>query len=135
MLTNTNKFYAYDITLKSNGVKIQPNGKVKISIPIPEGMETSNLVVYRVEDNKLIKYEVTVEEIESVKYATFETDHFSTYVLAEVATADNQEENNTATEENTTSTNGEKDNTPKTGTTIINFILEIIANIGKIIKI
>jgi hypothetical protein len=34
---STNKIVAYDINLLSNGVKVQPNGKVKISIPIPNG--------------------------------------------------------------------------------------------------
>ena len=34
-LTNISKFKVFDINLLSDGVKIQPNGKVKISIPVP----------------------------------------------------------------------------------------------------
>lgn len=103
VLTNVNKLKVFDINLLSNGVKIQPNGKVKISIPIPTEFDTSKLAVYRIADNgEKIKYKVTVEN----NNATFETDHFSTYVLAEEKT----EEQAAAVKQ------GEKDNTPKTGT-------------------
>ncbi len=108
VLTNVSKFVAYDITLKSNGVEIQPNGKLKIKLPIPDGYDTSKLVVYRIDGNNKIKYNVKVETIDGKKYATFETDHFSTYVLAEV------------------SNTNELDQTPKTGTTdIIKYIIPV----------
>lgn len=107
-----NNFVAYEITLTSDNVKIQPNGKVKINIPIPNNFDTSNLVVYRLEGTKQIKYDVTVTTIDNKKFATFETDHFSTYVLAE--------NNVTKQEENTTSSSDNKlDETPKTGTTLV----------------
>lgn len=113
----SNKYVTYDITLTSNNVKIQPNGKVKISIPIPTDYDKTKLAVYRVADNgEKTKYDVTVEE----NYATFETDHFSTYVLAEnnVTIAD-------------TNTNKEKDDTPKTGKLdIINYVLVVTALAG-----
>ena len=114
ILSNVNKFKAFDITLKSNGVEIQPNGKVKISIPIPDDFDKSNLVVYRIEDNgNKIEYKVTVVG----NYAQFETNHFSKYVLAEV-------ENN--------NNNNEKDDTPKTGTetNIIPYVLGIVTICG-----
>ena len=111
------KMYVYDITLQSNGVKVQPNGKVKVSIPIPEGLDTNNLIVYRVDEkgNKT-EYKVKVETIENIKYAIFETNHFSTYVLGEKA-----EKTTTNTE---TTAKGEKDETPKTGSknTVINVL-------------
>lgn len=93
-----NNFVTYDITLQSNGVEIQPNGSVKISIPIPANFNKANLVVYRVDENGTkTQYNVTVDG----NYATFETDHFSTYVLAERVVEN---------------TNGnELDDTPKTG--------------------
>lgn len=96
------KFVLYDITLKSNGVEIQPNGKVKISIPIPEGFSKDKLVVYRISDNEKIKYDVKVETVGGKDYATFETDHFSLYTLA----LDNGTTNNESKE---------LDETPKTG--------------------
>ncbi len=108
VLPNLSKFVAYDITLKSNGVEIQPNGKLKIKVPIPDGYDTSKLVVYRIDGNNKIKYNVTVETIDGVKYAVFETDHFSTYVLGEL------------------SNGNELDETPKTGSAnIIYYILPI----------
>lgn len=116
VLSNVNKFKAFDITLKSNGVEIQPNGKVKISIPIPQDFDTSKLMVYRVEENgQKVAYKVNVVTIDNVKYAQFETDHFSTYVLAE-----------------TDPNSNEKDNTPKTGieTNTIPYVLGIVATIG-----
>ena len=111
------KMYVYDITLQSNGVKVQPNGKVKVSIPVPEGLDTNKLVVYRIdkEGNKT-EYKVKVETIDNIKHATFETNHFSTYVLGEKA-----EETTTNTE---STAKGEKDETPKTGSknTVINVL-------------
>ena len=43
----SNKYVTYDITLTSNNVKIQPNGKVKISIPVPNDFDKTKLAVYR----------------------------------------------------------------------------------------
>lgn len=105
-LANISKFKIFDITLKSNGVAIQPNGKVKISIPVPTEFDKSKLVVYRVADNgDKTEYAVTVNG----DVATFETDHFSTYVLAEKETTQNTENTNNKTDR-------KKDDTPKTGT-------------------
>lgn len=102
------KFVLYDITLKSNGVEVQPNGKVKISIPIPDGFNKEKLVVYRInEDGTKVKYDVKIETIEGKEYATFETDHFSLYTLA----LDNETTN---TPENSNN-NNTLDETPKTG--------------------
>lgn len=123
---STNKMKIFEITLKSNDVEIQPNGKIKISIPIPEGFDTSKLMVYRIEENGTkTEYTVTVNG----NYATFETDHFSTYALAEVK----QEDTTVNTNTDNKNTNKEKDITPKTGVTtpilVIAFVT-MIAGIG-----
>lgn len=119
-LTNINKFKVYDINLLSNGTKIQPNGKVKISIPVPTDMNKSNLVVYRVADNGTkTEYKVTTEG----DYATFETDHFSMYVLAE-KTAE------TTTTPPSNTDDRKKDDTPKTGTIDVVGTLSIITVIS-----
>lgn len=113
------KYTTFDITLKSEGVAIQPNGKVKISIPIPNDYDKTKLSVYRVaEDGTKTEYNTKVEG----KFAVIETDHFSTYVLAEKNVTDTEapktEETpkveDTQTEE--TAPKGDKDDTPKTGT-------------------
>ena len=91
-------FIVYKINLDSGGVQIQPDGHVKVSIPIPTNFDNSKVSVFRVEDDgSRVEYNVNVEEVDGVEYAVFETEHFSTYVLAETS-------------------NLVKDNTPKTGT-------------------
>lgn len=113
------EFKIYDITLKSNGTEIQPNGKVKISIPIPSDYNKDRLEVYRIADNgEKIKYEITIEG----DYATFETDHFSTYVLAE-----KEEQQEQATNNEQTSNEHKLDETPKTGSTSVLGIIIAIA--------
>ena len=83
--------------MESNGVEIQPNGMVKISIPIPEIFYNADLAVFRIDDDGTkTPYSVAETAIEGVRYITFETEHFSTYVLADI-------------------TDTEKDETPKTG--------------------
>ena len=124
------KFYVYDISLMSANTVIQPDSKIKIYIPIPEGYDTSKLVVYRVAENgEKTKYDVTVNG----KYATFETDHFSTYVLAEkqveTETVTPPVEETPKAEETpkVETSKGQKDETPKTGTVeTIYFILPVM---------
>ena len=120
----SNKYVTFDISLINDNKKIQPNGKVKISIPIPSDYDTSKLVVYRIESNgEKVEYNVTVNG----NMATFETDHFSTYVLAERTTEDTSVKDDTE---------NEKDNTPKTGVTspiLIISLLTTIAGIGIIL--
>ena len=117
----SNKYVTFDISLINDNTKIQPNGKVKISIPIPSDYDTSKLVVYRIESNgEKVEYNVTVNG----NMATFETDHFSTYVLAERTTEEASSKDNTE---------NEKDDTPKTGTKssiLYIAILTIVAGIS-----
>ena len=108
--------------MKSNGTEIQPNGKVKISIPIPSDYNKDRLEVYRIADNgEKIKYEITIEG----DYATFETDHFSTYVLAE-----REEQQEQTTNNDQTSNEHKLDETPKTGNTSVIGIIIAVAVIS-----
>ena len=107
IIAEANDFVIYKITLESSGVRIQPNGKVKINIPIPENFDNSNVSVFRIEeDGTKREYNVSVIHEDGVDYATFETEHFSTYVLAEVL--------------------GEQDNTPITGDITIYYVIGIL---------
>lgn len=64
------------------------NGKFQVRIPIPEKYNNKTLMVYYVdEENNVEEYEVTIEEEDGIKYAVFETDHFSTYTLAATGNA------------------------------------------------
>lgn len=130
---DVSKFVLYDINLVNNNSKIQPNGKVKVSIPVPEGYDTRKIVVYRVaEDGTKTKYDTTITD----GYITFETDHFSNYVVAEKTTStENNNTNTTETKPGNTNTDRELDDTPKTGeetnvVSIISFILSIVSALG-----
>ena len=75
-----NEFVAFDITLvDGNGDTVQPNGKVEVSIPLPEKYKgLNNLGIYYIDSNaKAEKMESKIEN----NCITFETDHFSTYAL------------------------------------------------------
>ena len=90
-LSEIKNFKAFDITLKAKDTNIQPNGKVKISIPIPVGFDVSKLIVYRLDENNTkTEYQVTTAN----EYATFETDHFSTYILGEKSELSNETQDN-----------------------------------------
>lgn len=80
------KFTAFDISLENSGAKIQPNGKVQVSIPIPAGYDRERLTVYHIaEDGAKTELPCAV----TGDAVTFETDHFSLYVVAEKAADDN----------------------------------------------
>lgn len=85
ILPDADKFVAFQINILLNEVEKQPGGNVKLSIPIPSEFDSSKLMVYRIEDQYKIAYPVTVTIINNQKYATFVTDHFSTYVLSELS--------------------------------------------------
>ncbi len=80
------KFVAFELNLldsDNNKITKQPDGMIKVTLPIPEGLEVSadkTIVVYRVNDDEtLVKCNTTVENGKVI----FETDHFSKYVFAE----------------------------------------------------
>ncbi len=83
----TDKFCAFDISLENDGVKIQPNGKVKVTISIPVGYDKNKVAVYYIDNDGLKEKLLSTINGEQI---SFETDHFSTYVIAEV-----EDENNT----------------------------------------
>lgn len=136
---NHKNLQVYDISIerKIYRNKVQPNGKIEISIPINNEVNNSNLVVYRIaDDGTKTEYKVTVNSEDDKKYATFETDHFSTYVLAEKVTEvqEKEKENHNTTEEKKEETQHILDDEPKTGVTsnieIIISIITVISIIG-----
>ena len=92
----TNIYAAYDISLYSKAKNVNvtrlDNGKFIVSIPVPTELQGKEIIVYYITSTgEKETHKATVKD----GIASFETDHFSTYVLAE-----NKEE---------------KDITPKTG--------------------
>jgi len=102
----TKNYRAYEISLYSDAkgsfVKKLENGKFEVTIPIPENLKGKNLAIYYINDSGE-KEEYTVEIKDGI--VTFETNHFSTYVLTEGAAQE------------------EKDDTPKTGSDNKAFII------------
>ena len=86
----------YSGSLEKNITKLS-NGKFEVKIPVGSNFKDKSLVVYYVDDKLGIQeFEVTVKD----GYATFETDHFSIYTLAE-ATVIETEDNKVAVSEET----------------------------------
>lgn len=83
----TDAYAAYDITLYSSSLganitKLE-NGVFTVSIPIPDGFDAENLAVYYItDDGKTEEHDLTDDDFTD-GFATFETNHFSTYALTE----------------------------------------------------
>lgn len=78
----TNDYKAFDIKLYSNGkgayIDELANGKFLVKIPVPTGYEGKELVIYYINSsNETERHNVTIEN----GFASFETNHFSTYIL------------------------------------------------------
>lgn len=107
----TNVYAAYDISLYSNAKKVDitklENGKFIVSIPVPEILKDKQITVYYINSNGEKE-----EHLATLKdgIASFETNHFSTYVLAE-KTLEEDDENLEDKEE---ILEDEKEENPKT---------------------
>jgi hypothetical protein len=77
------QFTVYDITLLQNSTAIQPNGKVTITMPVPQGYDTANLALYHIADDGT-KTAIPFTLNAAKTTITFETDHFSFYAIAEL---------------------------------------------------
>lgn len=71
----------FDIKLTVDGVETQPNGTVKVKIPLPEGYDPSRSFVYHVNTETLKLERMPAEYIDG--YMVFVTDHFSYYAIVE----------------------------------------------------
>ncbi|MCL2488615.1 MAG: InlB B-repeat-containing protein, partial [Oscillospiraceae bacterium] len=81
----SDKIIAFDITLISNGTEIQPNGLVKITIPVPVGFNKQKMVLFHVaDDGTLTKIPFTLDS--NSKNMTFYVSHFSVYAIVETIT-------------------------------------------------
>lgn len=98
-------YKAFDISIEANGEKVQPNGKVTVKLPLPEGFDAETTKVYYVDENG------NKEEIESTTengYIIFETDHFSEYVLVDESTKHEHSYTGTVTKAPTCTEQGTK---------------------------
>ena len=73
----------YDINAYKDGEKVQPNGKVAVRIPIPDGFDASRLAVCYVNAETKQVTKLPMEIIDG--YVVFQTDHFSYYAIIELS--------------------------------------------------
>lgn len=70
----------YDISFEKDGKKIQPNGKVTVSIPVPKALDGGKCSVLYFDDNGKI---TDMHAVYTNGSMVFTTDHFSYYIVAE----------------------------------------------------
>lgn len=136
ILTDVKDFIVFDIKLESDGIEIQPDGKVKISIPVPENFDSSRVTVYKIDGETRTHYPVTVTSNEGIEYATFETEHFSIYALAELEPTEELEPTKELEPTAELKPKAEKHESPQTGETSMMYFyltITIISAIGIIV--
>lgn len=77
------KVAVFDISVLANGEKIQPNGKVKVTMPKP--FESDGYVTYHVKDDNTVEELATTVDGNNIY---FETTSFSYFVVAGLVNAD-----------------------------------------------
>ena len=83
--TGSAKSQIFDITMTVDGKETQPEGKVTVRIPLPEGYNPNRSFVYHV-DSKTGKVEKINSRYEN-GCLVFETDHFSYYAVVDESQA------------------------------------------------
>lgn len=78
--------YIFDIYVTKDGAKVQPSGKVKVSVPVPN-VQVDNYLVFHVKDDNSV--ETLVPTVADGKIS-FETSSFSYFVIAEAAPAEHE---------------------------------------------
>ena len=82
-------YEVYNITLRTNGVEVQPDGDIEVRLPIPDGAVGENCVVYRIEeDGSKTLLPSTYQD----GFITFTTSHLSYYVVGESVNVDSVDE-------------------------------------------
>ena len=76
--------YIFDIYVTKDGKEVQPNGKVKVSVPVPN-VEVDNYLVFHVKSDNSV--ESLVPTVADGKIS-FETSSFSYFVIAEAVIQD-----------------------------------------------
>lgn len=73
------KVYVYDISVVKDGAKVQPNGKVKVTVSVPDIDTSKTYTVYHVKDDGAVeKIKPTVQN----GTVSFETESFSCFIIA-----------------------------------------------------
>ena len=78
-------FEVYNITLRTNGVEVQPDGNIEVRLPVPAGVDGKNCVVYRIEDDG---GKTLLPSTYQDGFVTFTTSHLSYYIVGEPVDTD-----------------------------------------------
>ena len=78
-------FEVYNITLRTNGVEVQPDGDIEVRLPVPVGADGENCVVYRIEDDG---GKTLLPSTYKDGFVTFTTSHLSYYIVGEPVDTD-----------------------------------------------
>lgn len=71
--------YVYDISVVKDGAKVQPSGKVKVTVSVPDIDTSKTYTVYHIKDDGAVeKIKPTVQSGKVI----FETDGFSCFIIA-----------------------------------------------------
>ncbi len=82
---NIKRFFAYDISITSEGKPYSPNGEITVTLPLPDGIDSTKAAVYYVsESGKAEEHKCNA----SGGNISFVTTHFSIYVIAEKTVSD-----------------------------------------------
>ncbi len=75
-------YAVYNITLREDGVEVQPNGEIEVRLPVPYGADGEKCVVYRIEENG---ERTLLQSCFEDDYVTFTTTHLSYYVIGQTS--------------------------------------------------
>ena len=74
----TSEKAVFDISLVKGGETVQPNGTVRVALPVPQGMNGADMRVYHIADNGA---KTDMNAVYSNGFMIFDTDHFSVYSI------------------------------------------------------
>ena len=77
-------YKSYDISFIASGSEVQPNGKVTVKLPVPNGYSSSFVAVYYI---SALGVKTRLDSKVENGYVIFETDHFSEYVIVDESSA------------------------------------------------
>lgn len=81
LYNGNNQSVIFDITTVKDGEKVQPNGKVKVRVPIPEGFDEEKLFVCYVDSTNGTVTNIPATIVDG--YIEFFAEHFSYYAIVE----------------------------------------------------
>ena len=117
----------FDINLKNkDGVHVQPNGTVKVKLPL-NWEKNGNYIVYRVNDDGSL---TDMQAFRQGSHMVFETDHFSIYVIVDTDTT--EKEPSTDAPDSSDEETNENPQENKKG--FVDYIMEIFEFIQQIIN-